>query len=154
MMTAENAAGIAEKEARRLAWPWDAAHVEARRRHPWPVRPFWVVVSQSTMPRCTTTVHVRERTRAAAAVGIVYHVHGERLPTSGARSRLLRLVAAASIAAVLAFVISTQIIGWPPAIGALVAAAWALLAPIVLASLLPAGDHDMPPVPLNTDDEP
>lgn len=143
MMTAEDAAGIAGNEARRLAWPWDPAHVEARRRHPWPVPPFWVVVSKSTAPRCTTTVHVRERTRAAAPMGIVYHVHGERTTTSSARLRLWRLMTAAGVAAVLAFVISTKIIGWPPALAALVALAWAVLAPIVLASRLPAGDHDV-----------
>lgn len=133
-MTPDDAAHLAEAEARRLGFPWDARTARATRRHLWPFPATWRVVSRVEEPRAVTTMLVSERRGAAVPIHVIYPaaMAALRRPLGTRLGR--RLVFPALLGGGLAYLLAAVILRWPRWIAILLAVAWAILSPILLAS--------------------
>lgn len=130
-MTPDRAIRIAETAARDLGFPWDPRSVRAVRRRVWPFPATWLVVSTVASPAAHTAMRVSERRQAAFPVRVLYPAAAMALRRPISRASLLRFAAAAAIAGAAAFLGARLLLDWPLWACALVALAWALLAPVI-----------------------
>jgi len=142
-MILDDAIRLAEAEARRLGFPWDARTVRVTRRRVWPFPATWRVVSRVDAPLAVTTMLVSERRAAAVPIKVIYPaaVRALRRPLGTQLGR--RLVFPALLGGGLAYLVAAVILRWPGWIAIPLALAWTVVTPIIFASVRAERGVDM-----------
>jgi len=134
-MTPDDAIRLAEAEAQELGLPWAPHSTTATRRHVWPFGATWRVTSNVDVPQAQTTMRVSERQHAAFPVRVLYPATRRGREQASWVRIGRRLVLPALVGGGLAYLVAAFILRWPLWVALLLAGTWALVTPILLASI-------------------